>query len=58
MRNLFIFNDAPYGAERPYSGLRLARRWKVSSSARANCSTAWSSACLPAAMCWWKACPG
>lgn len=24
MRTLFILNDAPYGAERPYNGLRLA----------------------------------
>jgi len=24
MRNLFILNDAPYGAERPYNALRLA----------------------------------
>jgi len=24
MKNLFILNDAPYGAERPYNGLRLA----------------------------------
>ena len=25
MRNLFILNDAPYGTERSYNGLRLAR---------------------------------
>lgn len=24
MKNLFIFNDAPYGSERAYNGLRLA----------------------------------
>lgn len=24
MKNLFIFNDAPYGSERTYNGLRLA----------------------------------
>ena len=27
MKFLFILNDAPYGTERSYNGLRLAGRW-------------------------------
>ena len=33
----FILNDAPYGSERTYNGLRLGARWRRRPNSRCAC---------------------